>query len=371
MRSKPLKFKFFGIDVFIPFSGWVGLLLIAYFALPTSMNLLDQTEVDVRVILLALAHGLAIYLTIFVHELGHVIAAKKLRYDVQGVFLHLFGGHTSFLGKYNKPSDQFLTAGAGPLFTLFVSAIAFVVTSTTDGLVNSVATWLLWSSFVITVVNLLPGVPLDGGSIFASLVWKVSGNKQLGQRFAGYGGYAVAILWMTSPFLMQYFFGWQVTQLDIFFSSFIGVWLFVSARLTVRMSKNKEVVEVDVDTFHTLKVKDLARRAVSVDTNSSLGDAITLMKSSQAGSVLLTKEHEIVGVVLEKFLQDEFLDSSDPVTNFATRTNRRDWVNFNELIAHNQKIDPTILHGQWVVVDDDGAIYGILHRSDIAQRIDN
>lgn len=369
MRSNPLKFRFFGIDVFIPFSGWLGLLLIAYFALPTSLNLLNQTSVNAVVVLLALAHALAIYITIFVHELGHVVAAKKLKYEVKGVFLHLFGGHTAFLGKYHKPSDQFWTAIAGPGFTLIISGIAYLFLTFSNGVLNSVSSWLLWSSLVITVVNLLPGVPLDGGSIFASAVWKITGDSSKGQRFAGYGGYLVAAIWISSPFLLNYTLGWQVTELDIFFSSFIGVWLFVSARLTVRMSKIQQTEVVTEDVLGTLRVKDLARRAIAVEESFTLSEATAAMKEAQAGSVLITRDDKVIGIVLEKFLQEDPNQNDEPVSRFATLTNPKDWVNFDEFIVGNEKIDPTFHHGQWIAVDHEGAIYGVLHRSDISQRI--
>lgn len=370
MRNNPVRFKFLNIDVFIPTSGWIGVLLIAYFALPTSMTLLAQNTVTIYVFLLALAHALAIYATIFIHELGHVLAAKNRKYEVQGIFLHLFGGHTSFLGKYRTPGDQFITAIAGPLFTFFVSVFAFVVYKNSNGLVVSLFSWLLWSSIAITLVNLLPGVPLDGGGVLASLVWKITGKPEKGQLVAGYGGYFVAALWISSPFLYQYFLNWEVTELDIFFSAMIGVWLFTSARLTVRMSKVTHIAVPDFEAFHNLTVREIARRAVAVDESLSLGEALGLMKNSSAGSILITKQGEVMGIVHEKFLEDsQDFDTSKPVTQYATRTNREDWINYNENIAHNNKIDPSFLHGQWVVVDEDGAIFGVLHRSDIAARL--
>lgn len=369
MRNKATKFHFFGIDVFVPFSGWVGLLLIAYFALPTSMSLLKAAQVTPQVLTLSLAHALAIYFTIFIHELGHVYAARKLKYEVRGIFLHLFGGHTSFLGKYKQPSHQFWTAFAGPGFTLLVSGLAFVLSNVANGVLQSVLNWLLWSSLIITVVNLLPGVPLDGGAIFSSLVWKLTGDSKKGQRFAGYGGYLVALLWMISPFLLQYITNWQVTEIDIFFSAFIGVWLFISARFTVRMSKESQSLLVDTDVFHLLKVRDVARRAIAVEQDLPLGEAILMMKECEAGSILIKNDERIFGIVLEKFLSDDSQISSRPVKEFAIQTDSADWINYNELIAHNEKIDPNYVNGQWVAIDDDGAVFGVLHRSDISMKM--
>jgi Zn-dependent protease/predicted transcriptional regulator len=370
MRNKPMHFRFFSIDVFIPTSGFIGLLLISYFALPTSMALLNVDSVTAGVFALAMGHAMAIYITIFIHELGHVIAAKKCKYEVQGIFLHLFGGHTSFFGKYRNPRDQFWTAISGPIFTLFVSVFAFAIFRSTDGLLASLSSWLLWSSIAITVVNLLPGVPLDGGGIVASLVWKITGSQTKGQLVGGYGGYFVAALWVASPFLYQYLFGWVVTQIDILFSTMIGVWLFSAARMTVKMSKFQSTPILDIEQFHALTIKDVARRAIAVDEQLSLDAALNQMRDVGAGSILVQSGDKIIGIVHEKYLEaNEDIDNTSPVKEFASRARIEEAVIYTETIAHNPNIDTSFLHGQWITVDDTGAIFGVLHRSDIATRL--
>lgn len=372
MRNKPFHFIFFGTDVLIPTSGWIGLLLISYFAVPTSMSLLDETSITPLVGVLALGHGLAIYLTIFIHELGHVVAAKRRNYEVQGIVMHLFGGHTSFLGKYRRPGDQFWTAIAGPIATLFVSVVAFALTQTLDGIPSSLSSWLLWSSLAITLVNLLPGAPLDGGGVLSSIVWRITGKPEKGQLFAGYGGYFVAALWFFSPYLYEQILGWQVTQVDIFLSAMIGVWLFTAARLNVKIAKAGPEPQIDIDTFHALSVKDLTRRSIAVDIHTSLGQALDEMKESSAGSVLVTADSEVIGIVHEKFLvEPSDSDKLRPVSQFSTRTHQKNWLSFQESIAHNPKIDSNFAHGQWVVKDEDGAIFGVLHQSDIVKSLEN
>jgi Zn-dependent protease/predicted transcriptional regulator len=334
------------------------------------MALLNVDSVTAGVFALAMGHAMAIYITIFIHELGHVIAAKKCKYEVQGIFLHLFGGHTSFFGKYRNPRDQFWTAISGPIFTLFVSVFAFAIFRSTDGLLASLSSWLLWSSIAITVVNLLPGVPLDGGGIVASLVWKITGSQTKGQLVGGYGGYFVAALWVASPFLYQYLFGWVVTQIDILFSTMIGVWLFSAARMTVKMSKFQSTPILDIDQFHALTIKDVARRAIAVDEQLSLDAALNQMRDVGAGSILVQSGDKIVGIVHEKYLEaNEDIDNTSPVKEFASRARIEEAINYTETIAHNPNIDTSFLHGQWITVDDTGAIFGVLHRSDIATRL--
>ncbi|MEY2673231.1 MAG: hypothetical protein RLZZ508_1108, partial [Actinomycetota bacterium] len=79
--------------------------------------------------------------------------------------------------------------------------------------------------------------------------------------------------------------------------------------------------------------------------------------------------NHVIGIVHQKFIDQEAFELEKKITNFAQRTNASQWINYNEEIAHNPKIDPSFLHGQWVAIDDSGGIYGVLHRSDISAKL--
>ena len=370
MRNKPFRFNFLGIDVFLPSSSAIGFLLIAYFALPTAMYLLDSDTVNFQVLAVAAFHALAIYLTIFIHELGHVFAAKNLGHAVEGIHLHIFGGHTAFSRKFESAQVQFWTAIAGPVATAIIAFTAYGLLNFTDGAIKSFVSWLMWSSIAITLVNLLPGSPLDGGQVLASVIWRITKNETKGVIAAGYGGYFVAALWLASPFLYQILLGWEITEVDVFFSAMIGVWLFSNARLSIKIAKTSIIEVPNLALLQQLEVKDLARRAISVDATCNLADALHKMESAEAGSILVEKDGQIAGILHEKYLENSSEEENQTsIAELAVKTNPRDWINFRESILNNPKIDPGFLHGQWIAVDDDGAIYGVLHRSDISSRI--
>lgn len=370
MRNKPFHTKIFGIDLYIPTSGLVGFFLISYFALPTSMYLTDSQNVNLLVLSVAMFHAFAIYLTIFVHELGHVVAAKILKQDVEGIHLHLFGGHTAFARKFESAKIQFWTAFTGPLFSGLVALFSYYLVNITDASTKSFMTWLMWSCIAITFVNLLPGTPLDGGQVLSSLVWKLTNNESKGAVVAGYGGYFVAALWMSSPFLFQIIFDWEVTEIDIFFSTLVGVWLFMNARFAIKLAKSPRIDRESFSILHELKLRDLARRAISVNSSTSLKDALVEMQLASAGSLLVEQDGEIIGIVHEKYLENASENEKNKtVAELAVKTRKHEWINFNEPVMHNEKIDSSFIHGQWVVVDDAGAIYGVVHHSDVAERL--
>jgi stage IV sporulation protein FB len=65
------------------------------------------------------------------------------------------------------------------------------------------ARWLVWVdrvfwvSWVLLLINLLPGYPLDGGPILEALVWSRTDRDQ-GVQTAGYAGYVVAVLMLVA-----------------------------------------------------------------------------------------------------------------------------------------------------------------------------
>lgn len=370
MRSKPFHFKLAGIDVYLPTSGAIGFLLIAYFALPTAMVLADAEKVNVSVILIAGLHAFAIYITIFIHELGHAFAALRFNQKIEGIHLHLLGGHTAFSKKFPTAKIQFWTASAGPISTAIIAAAVYFLLPITTGAIHSFLMWLMWSCVAITLVNLLPGSPLDGGQVLASLVWAIKKDERKGAIAAGYGGYFVAALWLASPFLYEALLGWEITAIDIFFSAMIGSWLFSNARLSIKIARMPVIDIPNMDSLHQIEIRDVARRAISVKKETALADALNQMRIVGAGSVLIEENAEIIGIVHEKFLENTSeSDLNKQVADLAVKTNSREWINFHEKVLHNPKIDPSYIHGQWVVVDDANAIYGVLHRSDISSRL--
>jgi CBS domain-containing protein len=136
------------------------------------------------------------------------------------------------------------------------------------------------------------------------------------------------------------------------------------------MAKVQKAPSTDIEEFHSLLIKDVARRAIAVDENTSLDQALIQMRNEGAGSILVKSGEEIIGIVHEKYLESSEEDNgASPIKRFASRARIEDGINYGEQIAHNLNIDFSFLHGQWITVDDSGAIFGVLHRSDIATRL--
>ncbi len=106
------------------------------------------------------------FLVVILHEIGHIVAARRYGYVVEGVELLPFGGvarmAASTLGFQVR--HETVIALCGPLVNLILALVTAMLHIT--GLVGDrVAADFLMINGMIALFNLLPALPLDGGRI--------------------------------------------------------------------------------------------------------------------------------------------------------------------------------------------------------------
>lgn len=142
---------------------------------------------------LAAAFVLALYVSVLIHELAHVAAARHFRMRVQSVTLHLLGGETVIEGESRTPWQELSTAIAGPIASLAIGGAVFLVEPATDGTTSVVLYSVAQVNILVAIFNMLPGLPLDGGRVFRALVWQLTGHEETGIRIAAWIGRAAAV----------------------------------------------------------------------------------------------------------------------------------------------------------------------------------
>ena len=151
----------------------------------------DQGPLDPYVA--GLVFVVALYLSIFLHELAHVVAARAWGLAVPRVVLHLLGGHTEIVGT-RGPAQAGVTALVGPLASAGIAGVAFAVVGAVDDATTSQILWsLAWVNLLLAVFNLLPGLPLDGGHVVAALGWAVTGRRSIGTTATAWVGRGTAL----------------------------------------------------------------------------------------------------------------------------------------------------------------------------------
>ena len=111
-----------------------------------------------------------IFITIIIHEFGHLIASKKYNWNFSKIEIFPFGGCCKFDEKLNRPmKEELIILLAGPIFQIIFFTCFTILTK--YGLVTY-RNYLIYKNYHYTLLlfNLLPIYPLDGGRILNILI---------------------------------------------------------------------------------------------------------------------------------------------------------------------------------------------------------
>ncbi len=186
----------FGIPLFLDPS-WF--LILAFVTIVNALDLYPKFG-----LVLGWSGGLVMALLLFgsviLHELGHSLVARSQGIKVNSITLFIFGGVASIDRESKTPSEAFQVAIAGPAVSLTLFGLFYLVTQAlpTPSLAQVLALDLARINLVLALFNLIPGLPLDGGQVLKAVVWKLTGNRFQGVRWAAktgkvLGGLAIAL----------------------------------------------------------------------------------------------------------------------------------------------------------------------------------
>ncbi|NJR24988.1 MAG: site-2 protease family protein [Richelia sp. CSU_2_1] len=146
-----------------------------------------------------LATALLLFASVLLHELGHSLAAMSQGIKVNSITLFLFGGIASIDSESKTPGQAFQVAIAGPLVSLGIFLILGLISQVlpSRSLIAIIAERVAEINLVLGLFNLIPGLPLDGGQVLKAAIWKLTGSRFAGVRWAAnigkiLGGLAVA-----------------------------------------------------------------------------------------------------------------------------------------------------------------------------------
>ncbi len=153
--------------------------------------------------LLGFVAALLLFASVLAHELGHSFVAIQQGIEVKSITLFLFGGLASLERESKTPGEAFWVAIAGPAVSLILLALftAIGVGTSISGPLAAMVSLVAHINLILALFNLIPGLPLDGGNILKSLVWKITGNRYKGVvyasrvgQFLGWIGIALGLL---------------------------------------------------------------------------------------------------------------------------------------------------------------------------------
>jgi Zn-dependent protease len=186
-RATAWRLAVLGVPVTIDISWPLALGLTAWTLADTVLPLAAPGRPLASYALAGITGAALVLLSLALHEFGHCVAARRAGLGVARVTLSLVGGTCELSDAPRRPSTEFRIAAAGPLVTAGCALAAAVthvvlVESEADPLTSALAAALAVGNVLFLLLNVLPGLPLDGGRAARAVLWAITGREPLATR---------------------------------------------------------------------------------------------------------------------------------------------------------------------------------------------
>ncbi|MDH6491610.1 site-2 protease family protein [Streptomyces sp. SAI-127] len=360
----------FGVPVYVAPSWFLVAALITW----VFGGQLDRVlpELGAARYLVSLFFAVAFYASVLIHELAHTVAALRFKLPVRRIQLQFFGGVSEIEKEAETPGREFVLAFVGPLLSLILAGLFYLAMQPVEpGTVPGVLlAGLMVSNLIVAAFNLLPGLPLDGGRMLRAVVWKITGRPMSGTIAAAWVGRALAVCVLIGlPLLTQSgALGSSAednvgmdTVMDALLAAILAAIIWTGAGNSLRMARLREHLP-------DLRARTLTRRAVPVETDTPLSEALRRANAAGARALVvvdaegtplsLVREAAIVGVpehrrpwVAVSGLAQDLTDGMRVSAELA-----------GEDLLDTLRATPAT---EYLVVEQTGEIYGVLSAADV------
>jgi hypothetical protein len=250
----------------------------------------------------------------------------------------------------------------GPLTSLGVGLVFLGLhTALSGGVLGLAIGMLAGANLVVGVLNLVPGLPLDGGRVLRAAVWKGTGDPHLATIVAGWGGRLFAVVALAYFVLLPPALGRGVSTSNRVIGLIIAAFLWTGATQSIVSARVRRRLPA-------LRASTLARRTLVVPHDLPLAEAVRRAQDQQAGSIVVLDAAGAPSAIVNE------------AAVLATPEDRKPWLPVSAvarsiepgltfpaslagepLIMAMQKVPAT----EYLLVDDDGSIFGVLVTQDV------
>lgn len=312
--------------------------------------------------ILGIITTLALFLSVFGHELSHALMGRAEGIEIEEIVLHPFGGLARMRTQPDSPRAEFRIAVAGPAASFLFSLIGFfgAKLSAMAELNAAVAVCFFVGAgnLLLAVFNLFPGYPLDGGRVLRAIIWKRTGSIREATRIAGFCGQLISLVLIAfgiymavAPSFRAYFMGlWSIM---------VGVFLLGAASSVVRSARRPATA------------RDAMSAPVSVDPDLPINRFIDeLLPLHRYTTFPVAHGGKLLGILsledLKKLPRDQWRarrarDVMRPVTKSL-------FVPENAIMASARDLMMSNGVGALAVVNGSGELVGFLRRGKLKRR---
>jgi Zn-dependent protease/predicted transcriptional regulator len=270
--------------------------------------------------LLGALSTILLFVTVLLHELGHSFTARALGLPVNSITLFIFGGVSNLTNEPQSPRVEFLVAFAGPLTSLLLSGIFYLLHAAAgsgSSEISAVLGYLASVNLILAIFNLIPAFPLDGGRVFRSIVWAIRGSMRQATRVATSVSRVIAYLFIAAGLVEALIGGNLVGGIWL---AFIGWFLYNSASASGQQAVMDQMLQgVDVR-----DVMDPAPAGIAPSTRVQSLVFDHLLDQGRRAAAVQSPDGTLLGLVtlsdLRHLPQEDW--SSTPVSQIMTPTAR-------------------------------------------------
>jgi Zn-dependent protease len=306
----------------------------------------------------------ALFLSVFGHELSHALMGRAEGIEIDEIVLHPFGGLARMRTQPESPSAEFRIAIAGPaasfIFSIFGFAAAKLAALVEFNSALIVFFFVAWGNLLLAVFNLLPGYPLDGGRVLRAILWRRTGSIGAATRLSGICGILVAatliifgVYMAVAPSFHAYFMGaWSVL---------VGIFLLSAAVSIVRSARGPEDVIVAEAMSAPIALEPDLLISRFIDETLPLHRQASFPVAYQRRLLGILSLEDLKALPRSKWRERRARDVMRPVSSSLFIHPSATMAQANSLMASNGA-------GSLAVIDDAGKLVGFLQRGNLKRR---
>lgn len=353
-----------GIRVVLAYSWFI----IAAFTVIVYGPVLERQDpqLGIAAYYVAFAYALLLLLSVLAHELAHALTAKIFHWPTEKIVLNLWGGHTQFEGFTATPGRSVLVAMAGPAANFLLAAAGWLLVSTAGltGVADILANIFVWANLLIGIFNVLPGLPLDGGRLVESAVWKATGSQEKGTVAAGWAGRIIVVALAAWFIVLPLLGGDRPDTSLMLITVLVGGFLWMGASASIQQGRLR-------GRLHLVQAGALAEPAVGIPETATVADALRLAPAGSPALVLCGPDGRPRGVVDPEAVAavPAGAAAATPVTAVSHTLGGGayvpEWSQGQELIQYLSQLEGQ----EYAVVDHNGTVTGLLRQSTVVTAI--
>ncbi|MCW4464899.1 site-2 protease family protein [Glutamicibacter sp. MNS18] len=316
--------------------------------------------------LLGFTCSIMIALAVLIHEVAHAMVARHYKWPDAHIVLTLWGGHTQFGSFKATPGASLAVALAGPLSNFVIAGAGWLVNSLVElpFVPGAILNFVIYANLLLGVFNILPGLPLDGGRLVESAVWKATGSQERGTIAASWVGRAIAVgivIWFAVIPLVS---GRELEMTTLVIGVMVALFMWQSTTGLIAHSKLRMRLPA-------LKAGSLMSPASGMGSSATVAD-IRHRLAQRGGQIVLVSPQGMPIAVVDQGALSAVPESAAAQTP-ATAISRA--LGNGAVIADDADGDAlihylaTVETAEYAVINDEGYIVGVLHQEQILRAL--